>query len=318
MGRRRYTDPDVISLIRATGRLVDPRSAVLHQARRLNEEYRTLGGDGVRPFERLNILASLRGLQVAEMDRQRSSRERRDAVLVPTRDAKRGLILYNPSRPSGRVAFSLAHEISHTFFPNSVSGARFRTMCDPDSREANELERLCDLAASELLMPFEEFSRATRNEMGLHLVEEISTVFGSSYESTVFRLATAHPGIAAAGLLRYRLRKGEERALAVQEQQQYLFEKPVQSSAEGAIPKYRRQSFYTSDTCRDEHMVRWNKSFDCSSCVYDAGLNSGIHRALEALPNASDTVGKIEAIRALYQRDVAHPVCGDVLFLWWL
>src|SRR5438105_4255717 len=161
VGRRRYTDPDVISLIRAAGHLIDPRSAVLHQARKLNEEYRALGGDGAHSFERLKILASLRGLEIAEMDRKYSVREQRDAVLVPTSDGKRGQILYNASRPSGRVAFSVAHEIGHTFFPNSPSGARFRTMCDPDSREANELERLCDLAASELLMPIREFRRAT-------------------------------------------------------------------------------------------------------------------------------------------------------------
>jgi hypothetical protein len=316
VGGRRYTDPDVISLIRETGQLVDPRSAVIHQARRLNGDYRSLGGDGRDPIERLKILASLRGLEVAEMDRQRSHRERRDAVVVPTGNGKRGHILFNPTRPPGRVAFSIAHEISHTFFPNSMTGARFRTMCDPDSREANELERLCDLAASELLMPVEEFRAVVGPDAGLHVVERATAVFGSSYESTVFRLATAHPGLAAAGLLRFRRRKSEERALAAARDQQEMFDHGNRADAVGS-PKYRRQSFYTSEACRVEHTIRWNKSFDLASCVYDAGTTQGICRRREALPNQASMVGDLEAIRAPYQRDAAHPDFGDVLFLWW-
>jgi len=134
VGGRRYSDPDIISLIRATGQLVDPRSAILTQARRLNAQYRNLGGDGQNRFERLKILASLRGLSVEPMDLQRSAREKRDAVLVPTLNG-RAEIVYNPSRAAGRTAFSIAHEITHTFFPNSITGARFRTLCEPSSRE---------------------------------------------------------------------------------------------------------------------------------------------------------------------------------------
>jgi len=149
------------------------------------------------------------------MDREVASREKRDAVLLPLLGGKRGQIVYNPVRPPGRVGFSIAHEIAHTFFPNSISGARFRTMCNPDSREGNELERLCDLAASELLMPLEEFRSATGQGMGLHMTEQLSDIFGSSFESTVFRMATSYQGLAAAGLLRYRLKTGEQRARLV-------------------------------------------------------------------------------------------------------
>lgn len=316
VGGRRYTDPDVISLVQATGQLIDPRSAVLNQARKLNVEYRVLGGDGCNPLERLKILASLRGLGVAEMDRRHSSRGHRDAVLVPT--GKRGQILYNPIRPPGRVAFSIAHEISHTFFPNSISGARFRTLCHPDSREANELERLCDLGASELLMPLAEFRNVVGQDFGLHAVERAMTVFGSSYESTVFRLATSYSGLAAAGLLTYRLRKSEERAIAAMQTQRSLLAKPGQPPEETPLPKYRRQSFYMSEACGDEHTVRWNKSFDLSSCVYEAGRETEIQRGLEALPNDAGVVGHLEAIRAPYQRETADPIHGDVLFLWWV
>ena len=251
------------------------------------------------------------------MDAQRSSRERRDAVLVPGARPKRGLILYNPSRQRGRIAFSVAHEIAHTFFPNSVSGARFRTMCDPDSREGNELERLCDLAASEILMPFEDFLKERGETIGLQLVERLSTIFGSSYESTVFRLATSHPGQAAAGLLRYRFDKADQRTLLISDCQNELFEPPSSHISNSPSKKYRRQSFYSSEQCGPEHMIPWNKSFDASSCVYIAGRCTAVQRSIEALPNRINLCGNFEAVRAPYQRERADSVFGDVLFLWW-
>jgi hypothetical protein len=252
------------------------------------------------------------------MDGQLSSREKRDAVLVPTAGGKRGQIVFNPARPPGRIAFSIAHEIAHTFFPNSISGTRFRTMCNPDSREGNELERLCDLAASELLMPLEEFRGVTGKEIGFHLAEQLSSTFGSSFESTVFRMATSYRGLAAAGLLRYRFKTAEQRARLVSSSQGMLFELPSPKAAESVFPKYRRQSFYTSETCGNDHVVPWNKSFDLTSCAYIAGRCTAVQRALEELPNEASTVGAFEAVRAPYQREGADPVYGDVLFLWWV
>lgn len=315
MGGRRYSDPDIISLIRATGQLVDPRSAILTQARRLNAQYRNLGGDGQDRFERLKILASLRGLSVEPMDLQRSIRETRDAVLVPTQNG-RAQILYNPSRTAGRMAFSIAHEITHTFFPNSISGARFRTLCEPGSREANELERLCDLGASELLMPTEEFRVVVGTHFGLEYVELAMAEFGSSYESTVFRMATAHPGLAASGLARFRFSKEEERRVYASGKQRRLFDRELSATDAAPVKKYRRQSFFTSELCGDEHIVRWNKSFDLSSCVYIAGTNGGIHCAAEALPNKVKLIGTLQVVRAPFQRDEADPENGDVLFFW--
>ncbi len=318
VGGRRYSDPDVVSLIRATGELVDPRAAVLTQARRLNAELENLGGTGIEPIERLKILASLRGLEVEHMSRERRKIEVRDAILIPRNDGKDGLIAYNPDRPQGRVAFSIAHEIAHTFFPNSTSGARFRSLCNSDSREANELERLCDLGASELLMPHGQFRRALGNEFGLNAIPRLCEQFGSSYEATVFRLATTHEGICIAGLLRYRYRASEERALLSRGAQQFLFDRGESSEDEmPVLPKYRRQSLHMSEKCGDEHIVRWNKSFESDSCVYAAGLGSEIGSGRETLPNEAQEFGTIEAIRAPFQREEADPIFADVLFVWW-
>jgi Zn-dependent peptidase ImmA (M78 family) len=241
----------------------------------------------------------------------------RDAVLIPNGNTRRnkGQIVYNPLRPPGRVAFSIAHEISHTFFPNTVTGARFRDITAPDSREANELERLCDLAASELLMPMEEFQAEAHGCYSLTRTELLAEKFGSSFEATVFRLATAHPEVAVAGLIKYRRRMDEERKLAGSVQES-LFDDLKDVGCEVPNPKYRRQSFFASESCGDEYTIRWNKSFASASCVYLAARSDGVCSAVETLPNLSRREGLLEVVRAPFQRDDAHPEFPDLLFFW--
>ena len=313
VGGRKYSDPDVISLIRATGELVDPRSAVVSQARKLNQEYRSYEGGTINALQRLEIIASLRGLSVSPMNIEQRRSEPRDAVLVPNGRTK-GQIFYNPLRPPGRIAFSIAHEISHTFFPNTMIGARFRDLTAPDSREANELERLCDLGASELLMPTEEFLAEVQGFFTLTRTQELAEKFGSSFEATVFRLATANPGVALAGLLKYRRRLEEERGLSASTQGALFND--LREAKEAPSPKYRRQSFFASLSCGDEHTIRWNKSFGAESCVHLAAKSYAICSAIEALPNQASEEGFFEVVRAPFQREDAHPEFPDLLFLW--
>ena len=256
VGGRRYADPDVLSLISATGELRDPRSSVVTMASQLVARYREYGGDRKDPWERIRILSSLAGLEVESMKITKQQRDDRDAVLIPAQNG-RGKVLYNPSRPQPRVIFSIGHEITHTFFPNSSQGARFRTLCAPSSQEANELERLCDLGASELLMPEDDFRRAVGREYVLERLPELCDRFGTSYEATLFRLATAHPHIAVAGLARYRAKKGQEQREVAQEA---LFGRTIPSRITPEL-RYRRQSFFPSAAAGRQSFVPWNKSF---------------------------------------------------------
>jgi hypothetical protein len=164
-------------------------------------------------------------------------------------------------------------------------------------------------------MPIDAFQKEVGGRFSLSKVERLCTVFGSSVEATVFRLASAHPGVAVAGLLRYRLRVGEERQ-AKQPRQSFLFAQGQSEEEKTATPKYRRQSIHFSEVAKEHLMIRWNKSFAESSCVYQAGIGDGIHSAIETLPNGSGIEGRLEAIRAPFQREDAHPHFGDVLFFW--
>lgn len=113
-----HRDPDVGALIAAGGGLLDPRSLVINQARKLNALYRQFDSGTSRPFERLKQLASLRGFAVAPMQLDGRHDTQRDAVVIMADSikSKGGQIFYNPRRSPGRVAFSIAHEIAHTFF----------------------------------------------------------------------------------------------------------------------------------------------------------------------------------------------------------
>lgn len=309
---RTYSDPDVIALSAAAGGLVDPRSAVLHQARKVNADYRRYDPEFKDPLQRMVIIASLLGIRATPMNIERRRGEERDAVLIKT--PKGPQILYNPGRPPQRVAFSIGHEISHTFFPSTSTGARFRNIHESDSKEANELERLCDLGGAELLMPIEDFQRVVAGDYSLTSVERLSAFFGSSYEATSYRLATAHPGRAVAGLLKYRLTLPEIRLLAKDRDQQMLFSDHKPRSAE-AVPKYRRQALHLSEVCDGRYRIHWNKSFDQESVVYKAS-DETVVQGLEELPNRSGKVGRLEAIVAPYQREDAHAEFRDVLFFW--
>jgi hypothetical protein len=202
----------------------------------------------------------------------------------------------------------------HTFFPSSVTGARFRSLCADDSKEANELERLCHRGAAELLMPTEEFAEELGDDIGLAAVPRLCQRFGSSYEATVYRLATASNQTVIAGSLQFRYRREEERQLTAV-RQPFLFE----GLSDGKLPqaKYRRHSLHMSDVCGPQHIIPWNKSFDESSCVYGAAAKPGIQFGREVLPNRCDDFGMIEVARAPYQRTETDPGTPDILFLWW-
>jgi Zn-dependent peptidase ImmA (M78 family) len=312
VGGHRYSDPDVLSLIYSGSDLLDPRAEVIRRARNLNQELRSFGTID-NPRERIEILASLAGITALPMANPPSPEQNREALLF--RNSKGAAhAFYDSSRSDGRVNFSIAHEIVHTFFPNSMNGVRFRSVHSDESREATELERLCHLGASELLMPEEEFLGERGDEFGLKDVPRLAERFGSSYEATLYRLATTHPRLAVAGRLEYRLRVSEKRQIQ-DAKQKHLFASS-EAPAESFQPKYRRQSLHSSLTCGANHLIPWNKSFDETSCVYRAGTMSEVVRGFESLPNRSGEPGLIECVQAPHQYSPSDPNFPDVLFLW--
>ncbi len=75
-----------------------------------------------------------------------------DARIVPA-GSRRVQIEFNPSRPRGRLRFSIAHEIAHTLFPDCSESVRNRGQATETRDDDWQLELLCNIAAAEFLMP---------------------------------------------------------------------------------------------------------------------------------------------------------------------
>lgn len=139
-----WTHPSVLLLAGGD----DPLTVVVERARELVWQAVERGWKGP-PFDPF-ALAELLGLGLVPRD------DIPDARIVPRSGG--GLsIEFNPARPRARIRYSIAHEIAHTLFPDC--GARIRNRARRHEMQADEwqLEMLCNLAASELLMPIGSF-----------------------------------------------------------------------------------------------------------------------------------------------------------------
>ena len=122
----------------------DPVEAVVRRAREVVLKAMDAGWIGP-PFDPVS-LAELLGLEVVPSDDVYDAR-----TLSPASGAT--LIEYNPNRPRGRIKYSVAHEIAHTFFPDYRERVRSRARPSEITGDEGQLETLCNLAAAEILMP---------------------------------------------------------------------------------------------------------------------------------------------------------------------
>ena len=131
------------------------------------------------PFDPL-ALAKLCGLKVDARG------DIPDARLVPDDENLR--IEYNPTRPRGRLRFSIAHEIAHTLFPDCKEEIRNRLKERRDQGDTWQLEILCNIAAAELLMPLGSFSQFASEELGIDSIMELRKKYDVSVEACLIRL----------------------------------------------------------------------------------------------------------------------------------
>ncbi len=116
-----------------------------------------------------------------------------DAMIVPDSEGKM-TIVWNDRLPKKRTNFSVAHEIGHTLFPGCAQMVNFRHGIHGDP--AQELETLCDIAAAEFLMPYQDFSKDLETfGAGLEAVQRLSARYQASYEAIAIRVqyATREP-----------------------------------------------------------------------------------------------------------------------------
>lgn len=118
-----------------------------------------------------------------------------DGRLVRNDDGRFEIVLKR-SHNRCRMNFTLAHEIAHTFFYDLLAHPKRggqQHAFDPDE------ERLCDIGAAELLMPFEQFKRDTSTgDLTAKAMLELQHRYQVSLHAALIRLVKVLDGVVCA------------------------------------------------------------------------------------------------------------------------
>ena len=183
VGKRIYSDYSVVRLVRLHSEVSrDPEEIIRYLIRNEQTDARNDGWSGP-PFDPKDFASTI-GIPCEKSDQLFHSE---DAELHPI-EGGRSIIKYNPDKPKIRQNFSIAHEIAHTYFPDYQSRYKARHKIgkfDPN----NEVEFLCDLGASEIIMPTPDFDSDVEN-MGISLksLRVLSKRYEASREATAIRM----------------------------------------------------------------------------------------------------------------------------------
>jgi len=125
-----------------------------------------------------------------------------DAMIVPSEDGRLKILLYRSITQHERQNFSICHEIAHTFFPDCAEFIRMRASRHEKADPEREVEVLCNIAASELLLPGDHFI-VSLHEYGLALrsVIPLSEQLKASKSATIIKMVSSGIKICAAVFL---------------------------------------------------------------------------------------------------------------------
>lgn len=110
----------------------------------------------------------------------------KDARTIPLPD-KKFIIEYNPEKSKGRIRFSIAHELAHTLFADCEAQIRNRGKRTHRSRDDWQLEMLCNIGASEILMPIGSFPDLSEAEISVGNLLNLQQKFYVSTEALFLR-----------------------------------------------------------------------------------------------------------------------------------
>lgn len=110
-----------------------------------------------------------------------------DARTVPS--GAKILIEFNPTKSRGRVRFSIAHEIVHTFFPDCAERVRHRGVHSGAIADDWQLEMLCNVGAAEIIMPIGSFPELRRTILNIDELLRIRASYDVSMEALLIRIA---------------------------------------------------------------------------------------------------------------------------------
>jgi hypothetical protein len=176
-GKVSFSSPLALGLCAAVPSAENPVAAILWHARRLIAE-----SGIVEPPFRPASLAHLRRVKKIVYKSMKV-----EGCLIPCDGDF--VIELRKDRPYERTNFTCAHELGHTFFYESVPSIKYRTVTSSQPHHDPEEERLCNVAAAELLMPSDVFRKISRDYTpSPQSLQLIAQTFESSLTATVVRL----------------------------------------------------------------------------------------------------------------------------------
>ena len=96
-------------------------------------------------------------------------------------------IEFNPNRPRSRVRYSIFHEIAHTLFSDCKEFVRNRLAHEEMQGDDWQLEMLCNMAASELLMPIGSLPTLEAERLTIDSILELRKKYEASTEAILLR-----------------------------------------------------------------------------------------------------------------------------------
>jgi len=176
-GKASFSSPLALGLCAAVPSAEDPVAAILWHARRLIAE-----SGIVEPPFRPASFAHLRRVRKIVYKNMKV-----EGCLIPCDGDF--IVELRKDRPYERTNFTCAHELGHTFFYESVPSIKYRTMTNSQPHHDPEEERLCNIAAAELLMPSDVFRKIARDYCASpQSLQLIARTFESSLIATAVRL----------------------------------------------------------------------------------------------------------------------------------
>ena len=168
-------------------------SLIVERAKQLVDQLIKDRGHDTPPFSPEEF-ARLQGIEIVKADLGETS-----AVLLRFNDGP--VIKVNQNHNLGRQNFSCAHEIGHTLLSKlkleqRIEDVEYRTF-NPQARaiaHANARERLCDDAATELLMPESVFGKYLSGfSVSINSIDRLASIFKVSLQTTAIRIAEVSP-----------------------------------------------------------------------------------------------------------------------------
>jgi len=260
---RKWYHKSVLELIKQYSLKEDPENIIRKRAINLVNEGLQYGWSGP-PFDP-KILASLKGIKV-----EKGPPTFKEEAMIFPRGDQQLIILYNPFSPPTRINFSICHELTHTLFPNYYETIKLRSKKRQKFDPNKEIEYLCDIGASEILMPAEFFKKDLKKYgLSLYSVEPLRQIYLASYEAVIRRMIDLADINCAAVFFEFKLKPKE-----INSAKQITFD-----FFESPKPKMRVSYAITSKNF--PFFIPKDKSAPDNSCIYKAVITQSIESDIE-------------------------------------